>query len=84
MAQLPLQPAAGLGEHPCVVITRVSSLPPLAWPTGWDDVEVVDSVLVEEPPDVAAPDAAAGAGAYDCFGRLPKLARYGRFVSVLA
>ena len=69
------------------MITRVSSIPAMTWPSGWEDVEVVDSVIVEEPPP--APAARSGArdrdaGAYDRFGRVPDAARYGRLVSVLA
>jgi hypothetical protein len=68
------------------MITRVSSIPAMTWPS-WEDVEVVDSVLVEEPPPAAAPRSAAsdpGAGAYNRFGRVPDAARCGRLVSVLA
>ena len=64
------------------MITRVTSLPAIAWPAGWDDAEVVDAVLVEEPAHAAAP--AGGAGAYDRSGRVPGAGRYGRLVSVLA
>jgi hypothetical protein len=68
------------------MITRVSSVPAIAWPAGWEDVEVVDSVLVEEPPAIAAPRAARDrdAGAYDRFGRMAASGRCGRLVSVLA
>src|SRR3954453_6672937 len=68
------------------MITRVSSIPAMTWPS-WEDVEVVDSVLVEEPPQVARPRSAAlepGPGAYDRFGRMPDAGRFGRLVSVLA
>ena len=72
------------------MITRVSSVPATTWPSGWEDVEVVDSVLVEEPPPAARPgfgareQRGAGAGAYDRFGRVPDAERCGRLVSVLA
>jgi hypothetical protein len=69
------------------MITRVSSIPALTWPSGWEDVEVVDSVIVEEAPRAAAGRLAAhdlDAGAYDRFGRVPDAARCGRLVSVLA
>jgi hypothetical protein len=64
-----------------VVITRISTIPAIAWPSGWEDVEVVDSVLVDEPPALHAIPAA---GTYDRFGRVPDAARYGRLVSVVA
>jgi hypothetical protein len=66
------------------MITRVCSVPAIAWPTGWEDAEVVDGVLVEEPPPAFAPRDRAGAGAYDRFGRVPDTERCGRLVSVLA
>ena len=70
------------------MITRVSNVPTITWPAGWEDVEVVDSVLVEEPPPAARPGFGAreqrGAGAYDRFGRVPESERCGRLVSVLA
>jgi hypothetical protein len=65
------------------MITRVSTIPAITWPSGWEDVEVVDSVLVEEPPPrPAAPD--LDTGGYDRFGRRPAATRFGRHVSVLA
>jgi hypothetical protein len=67
------------------MITRVSSIPATTWPSGWEDVEVVDSVIVDEPapaPRFAARD--LDAGAYDRSGRVPDAARFGRLVSVLA
>jgi len=68
------------------MITRVSSIPAIPWPPGWEDVEVVDSVIVDEPPPAARmhrlPE--RDAGAYDRFGRVPDAARLGRLVSVLA
>ena len=69
------------------MITRVSNVPTITWPAGWEDVEVVDSVIVEEPPAAGGPGFAAperGAGAYDRFGRVPETERCGRLVSVLA
>jgi hypothetical protein len=78
-----LQASARTAEHEFVVITRVTSIPATAWPTGWDDVEVVDSVLVEEPPAVLGSDGVAAA-VYNGFGRVADTRRYGRLVSVLA
>ena len=64
------------------MITSIHPIHASTWPTGWEDVEVVDSVLVEEAP---APEPAAPAGgAYTRFARLPDDRRYGRLVSVLA
>jgi hypothetical protein len=78
---LPLLGEDRRGQHACVVITRVSTLPAIAWPSGWEDVEVVNSVLVDEPPALPA---GAPAGAYDRTGRVPDAACYGRLVSVVA
>jgi hypothetical protein len=64
------------------VITAVHRVPVPAWPPGWEDVEVVDSVLVEEPPAPEPPGPAGGA--YTRFGRPAEAGRYGRLVSVLA
>ena len=64
------------------VITAVHRVPVPAWPPGWDDVEVVDSELVEEPPAPEPPGPAGGA--YTRFGRPADSGRYGRLVSVLA
>ena len=68
------------------MITRVSTVSATAWPsTGWEDAEVVDSVLVEEPQPAARPRAPLpAAGAYDRFGRVAPGERCGRLVSVLA
>jgi len=69
------------------MITRVSNVPAMTWPSGWDDVEVVDSVIVEEPPPAAAPRIGArdlDAGGYDRSGRVRDAGRFGRLVSVLA
>jgi hypothetical protein len=65
------------------MITRVSSIPAMTWPS-WEDVEVVDSVLVEEPPPGPGPVAAVDAGVYDRSGRVPAFQRFGRIVSVVA
>ena len=64
------------------VIATVHRVSVLAWPPGWEDVEVVDSVLVEEPPAPEPPGPAGGA--YTCFGRPAEAGHYGRLVSVLA
>ena len=65
-----------------VVITSVQRIAPSAWPPGWEDAEIVDSILVEEPP---APDPPGPAGgAYTRFARTVDGPRYGRLVSVLA
>jgi hypothetical protein len=66
------------------VIASVQPVLFVTWPPGWEDVEVVDSVLVEEP--LAARGAASGveAGVYDRSGRVPAFQRFGRIVSVVA
>jgi hypothetical protein len=64
------------------VITSVQPISVVAWPAGWDDVEVVDSVLVDAPPPAREP--IADARAYDRFGRVPESERFGRLVSVVA
>jgi hypothetical protein len=69
------------------VITSVHRAAITAWPSGWEDVEVVDSVLVEEPtaPEPTAPEPPGPAPAgYSRFGRVAKAERYGHLVSVLA
>jgi hypothetical protein len=67
------------------VIAAVNPTPVSAWPIGWEDVEVVDSVLVGDPaggrPAAADP---APARLYDGSGRIAGAARVGRLVSVLA
>ena len=72
-------------EHPSVVIASVQPVPVVAWPSGWEDVEVVDSMLVEDPPpatrSVAPP---ATAGVYDRSGRVAPFQRFGRIVSLVA
>jgi hypothetical protein len=70
-------------EHSSVVIACVQPVPFAAWPPGWEDVEVVDSVLVDEPPPARAA-AIADAGVYDSSGRVPAFRRFGRLVSVVA
>ena len=57
-----------------------------SWPRGWEDVEVVDSVLVpgaaDERPGRAGTLVAASV--YDGSGRVALEGRFGRLVSVLA
>ena len=57
-----------------------------AWPAGWEDVEVVDSVLVCEPADgrPGAAEPLSAASVYDGSGRVALEGRFGRLVSVLA
>jgi hypothetical protein len=81
-AQGALQAPAATREHRSFLIARVTSLPATVWPSGWEDAEVVDSVLVEDPPAVPGFDGAPLL--YDRFARLTEAARYGRLVSVLA
>jgi hypothetical protein len=64
------------------VIARVTGMPATVWPSGWEDAEVVDSVLVEDPP--AVPGFDGPAATYDRFARPIEAAPYGRLVSVLA
>jgi hypothetical protein len=66
------------------VISSVHPIVASAWPPGWEDVEVVDSVLVDEPPATRADDVAPDAGVYDRSGRVPAFRRFGRIVDVLA
>jgi hypothetical protein len=66
------------------VIASVQPVPFAAWPSGWEDAEVVDSVLVEEPPPARDPVPAVDAGVYDRSGRVPAFQRFGRIVSVVA
>jgi hypothetical protein len=65
-----------------VVITSIQRIAPSAWPPGWEDAEIVDSTLVEEPPALDPPGPAGGT--YTRFARVPDGPRYGRLVSVLA
>jgi hypothetical protein len=81
-ARRALRALAAIRQHASVVIGRVASLPAVAWPSGWEDAEVVDSVLVEDPPAVPGLDEAPVL--YDRFARPTEAARYGRLVSVLA
>ena len=58
-----------------------------SWPTGWEDVEIVDSVLVTEDPEAARTCCGAepvAASRYDGSGRVALEGRFGRLVSVLA
>jgi hypothetical protein len=64
------------------VITSVQPIPALPWPTGWEDVEVVDSVLVDAPPAPSEP--VPDARTYTRFGRVAESERFGRLVSVVA
>ena len=66
------------------MIASVQPVPFVAWPSGWEDVEVVDSVLVEEPPPARAAAPVADARVYDRTGRVPAFQRFGRIVSVVA
>ena len=67
------------------MIRSVQPVPYVAWPPGWEDVEVVDSVLVEEPPPAARVVAgAADARVYDRSGRVAPFQRFGRIVDVVA
>jgi hypothetical protein len=58
------------------------------WPSGWEDVEVVDSVLVAEEAGgaghAARRPAPVGTTVYDGSGRVAPEGRFGRLVSVLA
>ena len=63
------------------VITGVDKVPAISWPPGWEAAEVVDGVIVEEPP--SEPPGPAGP-VYNRFGRVPDAERYGRLVSLLA
>jgi hypothetical protein len=65
------------------VISSVHPIVAPGWPIGWEDVEVVDSVLVDEPP-AAAPTDVPAAGVYDRSGRVPAFRRFGGIVDVLA
>jgi hypothetical protein len=64
------------------VITSVQPIPALPWPRGWEDVEVVDSVIVDAPAPARAP--LPDARTYNRFGRVPESERFGRLVSVVA
>jgi hypothetical protein len=64
------------------VIASVQPIPALPWPSGWEDAEVVDSVLVDAPPPAREP--VPEARVYDRFGRVAETGRFGRLVSVVA
>ena len=66
------------------MIASVQPVPVAAWPSGWEDVEVVDSVLVDELPFAHTTAAVADAQVYDSSGRVPAFQRFGRLVSVVA
>jgi hypothetical protein len=75
------------------VIAAANPILASAWPSGWEDVEVVDSQIVEEPgaarggagcrPGLLGLEAVAAA-CYDGSGRVAAAGRFGRLVSVLA
>ena len=67
----------------------ISSVHPIVAPVApieWEDVEVVDSVLVAEPAPgrAGATESCAAASVYDGSGRVALEGRFGRLVSVLA
>jgi hypothetical protein len=64
------------------VIASVQPVPFAAWPSGWEDAEVVDSVLVDTPPPAREP--VAEARVYNRFGRVSEAERFGRLMSVVA
>jgi hypothetical protein len=66
------------------VISSVHPIVAPVWPPGWEDAEVVDSVLVDEPPAAARSAAAPDAAVYDRSGRVPPFRRFGGIVDVLA
>jgi hypothetical protein len=64
---------------------RSPAVPPPAWPSGWEDAEVVAGVLVEpEAPRRALAPGPRGDAVYDRTGRIASSDRCGRLVSVLA
>jgi hypothetical protein len=65
------------------VIAAVNPIYAPSWPAGWEDVEVVDSVLVPEDAETRGPEPVA-ASRYDGSGRVALEGRFGRLVSVLA
>jgi hypothetical protein len=81
-ARRALQRSFAAQEHQAVVIASVTRIPVPVFPSGWEDAEVVDSVLVEERPVV--PGTEDVPVLYDRFARRTEAARYGRLVSVLA
>jgi hypothetical protein len=54
----------------------------MPWPRGWEDAEVVDSVLVDTAGPVREP--LPDARTYTPFGRIAASERFGRLVSVVA
>jgi hypothetical protein len=66
------------------MIAAVTPAPFTDWPPGWEDAEVVDSVLVDDPDPAAVSGVLAVAAAYDASGRVALEGRFGRLVSVLA
>ena len=68
------------------MIAAVNPIYAPPWPSGWEDVEVVDSVLVPEDAQAAGtrgPEPVA-ASRYDGSGCVALEGRFGRLVSVLA
>jgi hypothetical protein len=68
------------------VTAAVNPIRAPSWPTDWDDVEIVDSVLVTEDAEPARTCGAqfVAASRYDGSGRVALEGRFGRLVSVLA
>ena len=68
------------------MIGRVNPVFTSAWPAAWQDVEVVDGVLVAEPAGPGGDPAGDpwSTGLYDGSGRTAASGRVGRLVSVLA
>jgi hypothetical protein len=64
------------------VIAAVHPVFAPTWPSGWEDVEVVDSVLVDAPAPAREP--MPDARTYNRFGRVSESERFGRLVSVVA
>lgn len=65
------------------MIAAVNPIYAPSWPAGWEDVEVVDSVLVPAAAGTCGPEPVAASG-YDASGRVAVEGRFGRLVSVLA
>ena len=79
------------------MIASVNPIRSSAWPPGWEDVEVVDSEIVDEAGRVCGGTSASdgpwdggrapvppAAGCYERSGRIATEGRFGRLVSVLA
>ena len=64
------------------MITSALPIPAMPWPRGWEDAEVVDSVLVDTAGPVREP--LPDARTYTPFGRIAASERFGRLVSVVA